>query len=109
MAIKKGDKIKADYEGRFDDKSGEIFDTSTHGDHSHPIEFEVGVGQVIPGFDSAVLGKNIGDEVEITIKPEDAYGERKEELEQKIPKSALPKGQEPKPEMILVLNAPNGQ
>ena len=107
--IKVGDKIKVEYEGRFDNKSGEIFDSSSHGNHSHPLEFEVGAKEVIAGFDGAVIGKKMGDEIEITIKPEEAYGKHKEELEQKIPKNALPKEQKPEPGMILVLNAPNGQ
>jgi len=54
MAIKKGDKLKVDYEGRLED--GTVFDTSTHKDHSHPLEFEAGAGKVIPGFDAAVIG-----------------------------------------------------
>ena len=102
MPIMKGSKVKVDYEGRFE--SGEIFDTSKHGDHSRPLEFEVGSGQVIPGFDEAVIGMEIGEEKEIVIKPEEAYGFVKQELFQKIPKSQLPPipdGQEVKPGMVL--------
>ena len=44
--VSKGDKVKVDYEGRL--VSGEVFDSSTHGDHSHPLEFTAGEGQVIP-------------------------------------------------------------
>lgn len=110
MAIKKGDKIKVDYEGKFDD--GQVFDSSKHGDHSHPLEFEVGSGQVIPGFDNAVVGMKVGEEKEFSILPKDAYGERNKELEKQIPRNSLPpapQGQEPKVGMVLVLNSPDGR
>ena len=60
MAVKKGDKVKVDYTGKFED--GSVFDSSKHGDHSHPLEVEVGSGMVIPGFDNALIGMEIGEE-----------------------------------------------
>ncbi len=105
--VKQGSKVKLDYEGKLE--TGEIFDTSKHGDHSHPLEFTVGNNQVIPGFEKAVIGMAKGDKKEFTIEPKEAYGEAREELKQEIPKSALPQGPEPKPGMILILNAPDGQ
>ncbi len=108
MAIKKGDKVKVDYEGRLED--GTVFDSSQHGDHSHPLEFEVGSGQVIKGFDEAVVGMKKGGEKEITIEPKDAYGEVKEGLEQKIPRrKTLPNEKEPEEGMILVLRTQEGR
>ena len=105
--IKNGSKVKLDYEGRFE--SGEVFDTSKHGDHSHPLEFQVGSGQVIAGFDSAVLGMKVGEEKEFSIEPEEAYGEYDETLEREIPSNVLPKEQEPKEGMLLVMQAPDGR
>ena len=102
MVVKKGDKISVDYEGRFE--NGEVFDSSRHGDHSHPLGFEVGLNQVIKGFDDAVIGMKIGDEKEIKILPSDAYGEIDQKLIQEIPKSILPKGKEPKEGMVLMMN-----
>ena len=107
MAVKKGSKIKVEYEGKFED--GEVFDSSSHGDHSHPLEFVAGEGQVIKGFDDAVIGLEEGEEKEFTLKPEEAYGERKEELKQKVPKSSLPEGQEPKEGMTVVVSSPDGR
>jgi len=107
MTVKKGDKIKVDYEGKLED--GSVFDSSKHGDHSHPLEFEVGEGKIIKGFDEGVIGMEIGDEKEITIKPEDGYGMPNPELTQKIPKDKIPPGQEIKPGMILALGAPDGR
>jgi len=88
MSVKKGDRVVVNYTGTLDD--GTVFDSSYHGDHSHPIEFIVGSGEIIKGFDDAVLGMEVGEEKDITILPEEAYGERKEELIQKIPKEQFP-------------------
>ncbi len=107
MAIKKGDKVKVEYEGKLD--SGKVFDSSKHDDHSHPLEFEVGSGKVIKGFDDAVVGMDKGEEKEFSIKPEEAYGERKEQLRQEVPRTAFPEGQEPKEGMMLMLKSPQGQ
>ena len=104
MAIKKGDKIRVDYTGTLED--GTVFDTS---DGKEPLEFEVGSGQIIKGFDEAVVGMKNGEEKEVIIKPEDAYGEANPELQKKIPKSQLPEGQEPKPGMTLAIATPDGR
>lgn len=106
MEVKKGNKVKVDYEGKFE--NGEVFDSSTHGDHSHPIEFVVGSGMVVPGFDKAVLGMKKGEEKEITIKPEEGYGQPDPKLTREIPKEVLPKEQEAKEGMMIVMGMPNG-
>lgn len=106
MAIKQGDKVSVEYEGKLD--SGEVFDSSKHGDHSHPIEFVVGEHRVIKGFEEAVVGINEGEEKEISIKPEEAYGERKEELVREFDRKEIPLQQEPKAGMVLGFNMPQG-
>lgn len=107
MTIKKGDAVKLDYEGSLDD--GTVFDSSKHGDHSHPLEFGVGNGQVIPGFDNAVLGMKVGEEKTFKIEPKDAYGEVDENLVQQVPKSAFPPNMELKVGMTLGMHSPDGQ
>lgn len=107
MTIKQGSEVTLDYEGKLE--TGEIFDTSKHGDHSHPLTFTVGQGMVIPGFEKAVTQMKKGEEKEITINPEDAYGQHRPELKQEIPRSQLPAGQEPKPGMVLVMSTPDGK
>ena len=106
MEIKKGSKVSIDYEGRFED--GNVFDSSKHGEHSHPLEFTVGEGMVIPGFDKAVLGMKEGEEKEFTLEKDEAYGDYKEEMKKEVPKEALPKEQEPKEGMVLVMSTPEG-
>jgi|SRR3989338_182806 len=107
MVANKGNKIKIEYEGRFE--NGEVFDSSQHGDHSHPLEFEIGAGQVIPGFDNAVIGMKEGDEKEFTIKPEEAYGTPNPDLVKKFPRESLPQGQNPEKGMTVILATPTGQ
>ncbi len=107
MSIKKGDLVALNYEGRFED--GEVFDSSSHGGHEHPLEFVAGEGHVVPGFDKAVIGMSKGEEKEFTISPNEAYGERNSDLEQKVPRSQLPKEQEPEVGMVIVASTPEGE
>ncbi len=73
-------------------KSGEVFDTSRE---REPLEFTVGAGQMIPGFENAVKGMQMNEVKTITIAPEEAYGEANPEMVQEVPKSQLPEGLEP--------------
>ena len=104
MSIKKGDKVKVEYEGKLED--GTVFDSSKK--QGKPLEFEVGAGQIIKGFDKALIGMKKGEEKEIKLKPEEAYGERNPQLMKKIPKEQIPTDKELKKGMILALNLPNG-
>ena len=105
MNVKKGDKIKVEYEGKFE--NGEVFDSSER--HGQLLEFEVGAEMVVKGFDKAVEGMKEGEEKEFTIKPEEAYGERREKLMQKVPRDKLPPEQEPKEGMFLMISSPDGK
>lgn len=67
--VKAGDTISVDYTGRFED--GSVFDSSLE---KTPLEFTVGAGKMIKGFDEGVVGMKIGETKLITISPEDAYG-----------------------------------
>ena len=105
MAVKKGDKVKVDYVGKFED--GMVFDDSAK--HGKPLEFEVGAGQVIPGFDNAVMGMKKGEKKAVEIEPKDAYGEHHAEMIMKVPRDMLPKDKEPKPGMMMVVGTPDGK
>jgi peptidylprolyl isomerase len=67
--VKSGDTVEVDYTGTFE--NGEVFDSSEDRD---PLMFQVGSGQVIPGFDKAVIGMKVGDSKEVKIPPEEGYG-----------------------------------
>jgi FKBP-type peptidyl-prolyl cis-trans isomerase 2 len=104
MPIKKGDKVKIEYKGTLED--GTEFDSTKK--HGEPLEFEVGSGQLITGFDNAVLGMNKNEVKEVTISPDDAYGEHKPDLMKKVPRTQLPQNEELKPGMMLMLTLPDG-
>lgn len=105
--IEQGDKVKVDYEGKLD--SGEVFDSTKHGDHSHPLEFSVGGGQIIPAFEEAVKGMAEGEEKSFTIKPADAYGEYNAQMKKELPREQVPLETEPQEGMMLEVKTPDGQ
>lgn len=80
MKAVKGDKVKVNYTGTL--TTGEEFDSSKD---REPLEFELGSGMVIPGFDAAVEGLEPGESVKVTIPCSEAYGERQEQLIQTVP------------------------
>ena len=104
MVVKKGDKVKIEYTGTLDD--GSVFDSSEkQGKH---LEFEIGTGKVIKGFENAIVGMEKEGEKEITLKPGDAYGDHNPQMIKEIPKDQIPADKELKPGMILVMGLPNG-
>lgn len=107
MAIKNGDTIVVDYEGKLE--NGKVFDSSKHGDHNHPLEFTVGKGMVIRGFDDGVLGMKLNEEREIEIEPEDAYGLTDKRLYKEIPKKSFQFDEEPRAGMQLLIATPDGK
>ncbi len=104
MKVEEKNVVIVDYTGKFDD--GTVFDSSKN--HGKPLEFQMGEKMVIPGFENALIGMEKGQEKEIVLKPEEAYGERREELVQKAPRDQLPKDQEPKEGMMLIMTSPEG-
>lgn len=105
MTIKTGDRVKIEYTGTLDD--GTIFDSSA--DHGNPLEFEVGGGQVIRGFDDAVLGMKENEEKQFSILPADAYGEHDPTLIQRIPREAFPQDAELVPGLLFEAGLPTGE
>jgi len=87
--IENGSKVKVHYTGKFEDNN--VFDTSKD---KEPLEFTVGSGQLIPGFEQGVVGLNAGDKKTIELEPEQAYGPVREDLVNEVPKENLPEGVE---------------
>ena len=83
--VKNGDTIQVHYHGTL--TSGETFDSSTG---RAPLEFEVGTGMVIPGFDSGVLGMTVGEKKTIQIPFAEAYGPKLPEMIVEFPKTQFP-------------------
>ena len=84
---KRGDTVKVHYTGTFED--GTVFDSSEGRD---PLEFTVGQGQVIPGFEDAVVGMSPGQQKRETIPADRAYGERQDELVFNVGRDQIPDG-----------------
>ncbi len=80
---KNGDRVRVHYTGRLED--GQVFDSSREGE---PLEFTVGAGEVIPGFDEAVRGLNVGDSKTVEIESDDAYGPRRDALVTQVSREA---------------------
>jgi FKBP-type peptidyl-prolyl cis-trans isomerase 2 len=85
--IKQGSKVTAHYTGRL--TNNEVFDTSLQ-DGREPIEFMIGSGQLIPGFENGVIGLAPGDKKTIEIPAVEAYGEYRDDLRVTVPKSNVP-------------------
>ncbi len=98
-----GDRVRVHYTGTLD--SGDVFDTSYE---REPLEFVIGEGKLIPGFEKAVEGMEIGEKKKIKIPYQEAYGERRNELLIDVPKKDLPEGLEPQVGMQFQLNTPTG-
>src|SRR4051812_23191326 len=99
--VKSGDTVKVHYSGRLSD--GTTFDSSEGRD---PLEFKVGSGQVIKGFDDGVTGMSVGDKRTVQIPETDAYGPKDESMVVEFPRSNFPP--DLKPEVGMQLNMTNG-
>ena len=101
---KTGDVVKVHYSGKL--TNGEQFDSSAGKD---PLEFTIGAGQMIKGFDDAMPGMSVGEKKTINIVPEEAYGPRVEEAIIEFPKENVPADMMLEPGMPLTLSNQQGQ
>ena len=104
VAAKKGDTVKVDYTGTL--KDGTQFDSSIG---REPLQFTVGAGQMIAGFDAAVVGMKVGEKKTVTIPAAQAYGERDTKLVFDVPRSQLPANINPQVGMKLQMTQNSGQ
>ena len=88
--VETGQFVSVHYKGTL--QNGEVFDTS---EGRRPLEFQTGAGQLIKGFEDAVIGMSLNEKKEFTLMPEDAYGMRDESRLQVFPRSDLPASVEP--------------
>lgn len=103
-AAKKGDRVKVHYTGKLQD--GTVFDSSVD---REPLEFTLGDGNMIKGFDTAVLGMQKGDTVTAEIPSAEAYGEKKEDMFVEVPKAEVPENIKPEVGQQLQVQQANGQ
>ena len=102
--VKANNTVKVHYTGKLAD--GQVFDTS---EGKEPIEFVLGQGRLIPGFEQGLIDMKLNEKKTISIAKEEAYGEVNEQLIQEIERANLPQDMEPKVGMGLVSKSPEGQ
>jgi FKBP-type peptidyl-prolyl cis-trans isomerase 2 len=102
--VKAGDLVKVHYTGKL--TNGEQFDSSVG---REPLEFTVGAGQMIKGFDDAMPGMTIGQKKTINIPAADAYGEKNDDAIIEFPKENVPSDMKLEPGMQLTLSNQQGQ
>ena len=101
--VKENDTVCVHYTGKL--TSGEVFDSSLE---REPLEFTLGKGMLIPGFENAVVDMKVNEKKTVNIPVAEAYGEKVEELFQKVEKTQLPEEIKPEVGMGLVAQNPDG-
>ncbi len=99
----KGNTVKVNYTGRYDD--GEVFDSS---EGRGPLEFTIGSGQIIRGFENAVAGMSEGEKKTVKIPASEAYGPYVKELTRKMKKNQFPPALKPELGLSVQLRHPDG-
>lgn len=102
--VENGMFVSVHYTGTLE--SGEQFDTSAG---RLPLEFKVGDGRMIRGFDAQVVGMSLNEKKTFTLAPEEAYGERKEGHQYDFPRAEMPAEINPQVGQTLALTTPDGQ
>jgi FKBP-type peptidyl-prolyl cis-trans isomerase 2 len=102
--VKENNTVKVNYTGKL--SNGQVFDTS---EGREPIEFTLGQGQLIPGFEKGVIDMKLNEKKTITIAKEEAYGEVNNDLIQEVKKTELPQDMSPEVGMGLVSKSPDGR
>lgn len=96
--------VSVDYTGTLD--NGEVFDSSKG---RQPLEVQMGTGNLIPGFESALMGMSLNESKTFTLSPQEAYGERDPNRTHDFPRSEIPEGMVPQVGQTLMLSTPQGQ
>ena len=96
--------VSVNYTGTLD--NGDVFDTS---EGRQPLEFKTGAGQLIKGFEDAIMGMSLNEKKEFTLTPQEAYGERDENQTHEFPRGELPDGVDPKVGDTVAFTTPEGQ
>lgn len=101
---KKGDTVRVEYEGRLSD--GSVFDSSAD---REPLEFTLGEGKIIRGFENAVVGMEEGERRTTTIAADEAYGPVDERLRIDVPRPDFPDSIDPEVGLMLQLRQADGR
>lgn len=100
---KNGDGVSVHYTGKLSD--GSVFDSS---EGNEPLKFNIGAGMVIPGFENAIIGMEVGDKKTINIPKNEAYGEYRDEMIAEFSRNQFPEGMDVQIGMSFHLQGPDG-
>lgn len=87
---KENDKVKVHYTGKLG--NGQVFDQTKE---EEPFEFQIGEGKIIPGFENAIIGMEENEEKEVTVGPDQAFGEVSDDMIQEVPRENIEKDVSP--------------
>ena len=102
--VETGQFVSVHYKGTLQD--GEVFDTS---EGHHPLEVQIGEGQIISGFEKALMGMSLNEKKVFTLDPEEAYGQKDESLTHSFPRADVPVEINPEVGQTVALSSPEGQ
>ena len=102
--VENGQFVSVHYKGTL--QNGEVFDTS---DGRHPLEVQIGEGQIISGFENALMGMSLNEKKVFTLDPEDAYGQKDESLTHSFPRADVPAEINPEVGQTVALCSSDGQ
>jgi peptidylprolyl isomerase len=102
--VESGHFVSVHYKGTL--QNGEVFDTS---EGRHPLEVEMGAGQIISGFEEALLGMSLNEKKVFTLDPSDAYGQKDESLTHSFPRADVPAEINPEVGQTVALSSPEGR
>jgi peptidylprolyl isomerase len=102
--VENGQFVSVHYKGTL--QNGEVFDTS---DGRHPLEVQIGEGQIISGFENALMGMSLNEKKVFTLDPEDAYGQKDESLTHSFPRADVPAEINPEVGQTVALCSSEGQ
>ncbi len=102
--VETGNFVSVHYKGTLE--SGEVFDTS---EGRHPMEVQMGAGQIITGFEKALMGMSLNEKKVFTLEPEEAYGHKDDNLTHSFNRSEIPAEMEIEVGQTVALSSPEGQ
>ena len=102
--VKNGLFVQVDYTGSLND--GDVFDTSNG---REPLEVQMGAGQLIQGFENALIDMTVDEEKRFTLTPDEAYGQRDEKLVRDFPRKDVPPGLDPKVGLTVAMTTADGR
>ncbi len=102
--VETGHFVSVHYKGTL--QNGEVFDTS---EGRHPLEVQIGAGQIISGFEKALMGMSLNEKKVFTLDPENAYGQKDDSLTHSFPRKDVPAEVNPEVGQTVALSTPEGQ